>query len=131
MSRTLVTVAALVCAVAICARPSSASPSSQRSHMVALIYRTFGHGYAGRVAECIVDRETGHTFDPRAVSQTNDVGLMQIHWPTWARQGETWDAFRRRLSSPVANLRQAFAIYHPKPGVYSFLPAWSADRGCL
>lgn len=68
------------------------------------INRLFKHDAAW--ARCIVARES--SWNPRAVSATNDHGLFQLNAPTWQRYfGSRW----QRVYDPVANVRMAYAIY--------------------
>lgn len=86
--------------LALTAQPASAS-SVQRTICGVFKKRC---AQAIRVARC----ESG--LNPRAVSRTGDVGLMQInysahHWP-----GESFAEFRRRMSDPMRNLRYAYRL---------------------
>lgn len=77
-----------------------------RAKIVALILAAFGpvHGpHAVKVATC----ESGLRVD--AVSgRYGSVGLFQADYSAHHRRGETWAAFRRRMSNPRANI--AFAV---------------------
>lgn len=109
MTTTVATIAALALTPA-----ASASTVAQAKKE---IRRLFGKD-APR-AYCIVGRES--SWQPRAVSRTNDHGLFQLNAPTWARFfGSQW----RFVYDPVQNARMAYVIYRRAGG---FSP-WDGGR---
>ena len=65
---------------------------------------------------------------PRAVSPTNDHGLVQFNAPSWAGTfGRVMGMpFFPNIYDPLLNLRFALYVFHNVQGD-SFLPAWHGD----
>lgn len=75
---------------------------------------------------CIARRESG--LNPRAYNddfapRESVAGLFQIKWPLWARRGETWQSFYRRMRNPIQNIKLARQLYN-----HSGLAPWGG--GC-
>ena len=69
---------------------------------------------------CIIDRESGWT--PRAVSRTDDHGLVQLNAPSWARYfGRRWQL----RYDPVANVRMGYRVWQLQG-----FSAWTTARSC-
>ena len=65
---------------------------------------------------------------PRAVSPTNDHGLVQFNAPSWSRTFARvmHASFFPHIYDPLLNLRFALYVFHVVQGD-SFLPAWNGD----
>lgn len=69
---------------------------------------------------CIIGRESG--WNPRAVSRTDDHGLVQLNRPSWERHfGARW----RLRYDPVANVRMGYRVWR----IQGF-GAWTTARYC-
>lgn len=65
---------------------------------------------------------------PRAVSPTNDHGLVQFNLPSWSREFARVmrRSFLPHIYDPLLNLQFALYVYHVVQHD-SFLPAWRGD----
>lgn len=85
---------------------------AQCRQMEALVYQTFGNGYAGRCFIRIMYRESGG--NPLAAnygdSHGGSFGLMQLNGVhKWI--GESWTAFKKRMFNPRTHLQAALRLY--------------------
>jgi len=90
----------------------------QQLAAAAAIRQAFGTGPTAGCFMAIADRETGHTFDPRAANWNDrhsdgsrgSFGLFQIG-ALWRDRGETVQHFARRMFDPRAAARLARRLF--------------------
>lgn len=105
----------ILCVVALFAARADASTVSQARQEV---WRLWGSS-APRML-CIIGRES--SWNARAVSRTDDHGLVQLNRPSWARHfGARWAS----VYDPVENVRMGYRVWR----IQGF-GAWTASRWC-
>ena len=110
---TLTTVSACVL-VLMAARADASTVTQARAE----VERLWGSS-ANRML-CIIRRESG--WNPRAVSRTDDHGLLQLHRPVWNRYfGDRWSS----VYDPVANVRMGYRVW-----LIQGFGAWTTARWC-
>jgi hypothetical protein len=86
--------------------PEAKAHTRDRKPVGLVICRTFGSSCAKAVEVSFC--ESG--MRPDAVSRTRDVGLFQINYHAHRKRGESFAAFKRRMSDPERNAAFAYRL---------------------